>query len=134
MNAAAGKKTDGSSFLALILEPGNLHRLKSDQPISVRVEDYFPDGIPRRLQLIIGHSGTPISDARKLAETAEVTLDERTPKTKERRPHCSECKSTIEQMGCWRADGVPWVILYCPVCGCVFGVAPRVDVGSIDKP
>lgn len=121
MNQVVGTKDNGTKFLALVLEPGNLHRLQKREPITVRVEDLFPDGIPRKLEVAIFYSETPIADARQLAKMAEVTLDERTPVSESKRPHCPECRSTIEQLGMMRSDA-PVHTIFCTMCGCVLGV------------
>lgn len=123
MNQLVGKTKDGSPFLALVLEPGNLHRLQRNEPIRVRVQDHFPDGIPKRLDLLIDYSETPVADAREFAQAAEIAFDERTPVTKQKRAHCPECKSTIEQLAALRNEGAPTVV-YCAVCGCVLGILP----------
>jgi hypothetical protein len=122
MNKIVGKTADGGSFLALVLEPGNLVRFKEGRPIKFRVDELFPDGIPRRLELFIGFSETPIADARELRKQAEVTLDERTHVSQANRPHCPECKSTIEQLGALVNQGMP-TVCFCPQCGCTLGVA-----------
>jgi hypothetical protein len=93
MNKVVGKKKDGGQFLTLVLEPGNIQRLREGRPITFRVEDMFPDGIPKKLDLDIFYSETPVGDARELAKMAEVALDERTPEAKSKRPHCPECLS-----------------------------------------
>lgn len=121
MNQFTGRAADGKQFVEFRLEPGNIERLKQGEPIAKRIEDLFPDGIPRRLQLIITYSETPVADARELKDMAEVVLDERSQVQK--RPHCPECKSTIEQLGVWRNES-PMAISYCAVCGCVFGMVP----------
>jgi hypothetical protein len=123
MNQLVGRTRDGKPFLELRLEPGNIERLKQGQPIAKRIEDMFPDGCPRRLDLYITYSETPIADARELKNRAEVALDERTHVSEQKRPHCPECKSAIEQLGVWRNES-PMAIAYCAVCGCVFGMVP----------
>lgn len=125
MNQLVGTKENGTKFLVLVLEPGNIHKLQQKQPISIRIEDMFPDGIPKRLELGIFYSETPIADARQLSQMADVTLDERTPTIKNKRPHCPECKSTIEQLGMMRSPESPVNTIFCPTCGCVFGVVPK---------
>jgi hypothetical protein len=123
MNQFVGKKPDGTPFLALVLEPGNLHKLQAGQPIALRVQDLFPDGIPKRLELMIDFSETPVADAREFAKEADVSLDERTAVSQSKKPHCPECKSTIEQLGAWRNDS-PVALVFCPTCGCVLGTLP----------
>jgi hypothetical protein len=124
MNAFSGKDADGRSFLHFRLEPGNLKRLKDGDPIKKRIEDMYPDGIPRKLDLYISFSDTPVADAVGLKQMADVALDERTPVSEKKRPHCPECKSTIEQLGGWKSDA-PVMLLYCIVCGCAFGAVPK---------
>ena len=125
MNQIVGKKNDGTPYLALILEPGNLHRLQRREPILLHVEDLFPDGVPRRLELLISFSETPVADARELAKESDVSVDERTPVSKQKRPHCPECRSTIEQLG--MLGETPIGVIYCPACGCVIGTIPKVS-------
>lgn len=120
MNQFVGRSPDGKQYLEFRLEPGNIQKLTQGLPIVKRIEDMFPDGIPRRLAIVISFSETPIADARELKDRAEVVLDERTPVTEQKRPHCPECKSTIEQLGVWRNES-PMALAFCPVCGCVFG-------------
>jgi len=120
MNQLVGKTLDGTPFLLLVLEPGNLHKLKVGEPIKVRIEDLFPDGIPKRLELGIWYSETPVADARAYAKHAEVVLDERG--ISQKRPHCPECHSTIEQFAVLKNES-PIVLAFCPVCGCALGIA-----------
>lgn len=128
MNQVVGKKPDGTSILALALEPGNLFRLQQGEPITVRVQDMFPDGIPKKLELALFFSATPIADARRLSKMADVVFDERS--AVEKRPHCAECKSTIEQIGILRNES-PVALAYCPTCGCVFGVIQSAVVADL---
>lgn len=116
-------KSDGSRALSLVLEPGNLHRLQQGDPIKLCVHELFPDGIPRKLDLLISFSETPIADARELAKHAEVAFDDRSRVTK--KPHCPECRSTIEQLGVWKNES-PVALTFCPSCGCVFGALDSV--------
>jgi hypothetical protein len=125
MNQIVGTKQDGKKFLALVLEPGNLHRLKQDRPIRLRVEDLFPDGIPQQLELTIFYSETPVADAKELANMSEVVLDERTPVAKEKKPHCPECRSTIEQLGRMRWDTASVDAYFCSACGCILGIIKK---------
>jgi hypothetical protein len=124
MNQIVGKQANGRDYVALVLEPGNLHRLQKKQPITVRIEDLFPAGIPRKLTVLISFSATPQADAKRLRETAEVTFDERTPVSEKKRPHCPECRSTVETLGVWRNDSPLWLV-FCPVCGCTLGIVPK---------
>jgi|SRR5215471_7830955 len=124
MNYAVGKAPDGHTVYMLVLEPGNLRRLREGEPISVRVEDMFPEGIPKRLELVIAWSETPIADAREMAKHAEVTLDERSAAMAKKRPKCAACGSTVEQLGAWNGDGAPITLAFCAVCGAVLGVLP----------
>lgn len=123
MNCIVGEDQDKKKFLALVLEPGNIHRLQTGLPIRVSVEGMFPDGIPKRLDLMIAYSATPVADARSLTDMAEVTLDERTPIAKDKRPHCPECRSTVEQVGVLKGD--PISMLFCPSCGCTLGLTTK---------
>lgn len=120
MNQFAGKRADGRSFLSLVLEPGNIRRLQQGQPIMLQVEALFPQGIPKALELAIHYSETPVADARYLAKVAEVTLDER-PMHAQTRPHCPQCRSTIEELAVWRSEQSPVALPFCASCGCVFG-------------
>lgn len=122
MNQIVGTKENGAHFMALILEPGNIYLLQQGRPITLRIEDSFPDGVPRRLELAVFYSETPIADAKQLAGMSEVVLDERTPVSKSKRPHCPECKSTVEQMGMLKSDQAPVHPIFCAACGCVLGI------------
>ncbi len=135
MNHLVGKDGDGKPFMLLVLEPGNLHKLREGKPIRLRVEDMFPDGIPKTLRLDILFSETPIADSREIAKMSDVVFDERTPANQQRRPHCAECRSTIEQLGVWRGDS-PVALVFCPCCGCVLGTLPRAAFAELpgEKP
>jgi hypothetical protein len=122
MNTFTGKRENGASFIALTLEPGNLTRLQAGRPIKVRIEDFFPDGMPGRLELFIGFTETPVADGRELAKHAEVVLDERTLVAEQLRAHCPECKSTIEQIAVKTSDESPILLVLCSSCGCLVGV------------
>src|SRR4051812_45389844 len=97
MNEIVTQNAKGESTLILVLEPGNLFLLKQGNPIQKHLEAYFPDGIPKKLELVILFSETPNADAKEFAKMAQVVLDERSSVNQLRRPHCPECKSTIEQ-------------------------------------
>jgi hypothetical protein len=131
MNLAVGTRQNGTKFLLMILEPGNIHRLQQGDPISTRIEDLFPGGIPKRLQLVISYRETPEADARALSKMADVSLDERTPVAKAIRPHCPECRSTIEQVGLCQNDS-PVDFLFCSQCGCTLGVITKRKVESCE--
>ena len=124
MNQLVGVDKKGQPIVILILEPGNLHKLKEGLPIEVRIDDLFPDGIPQKLNLAIMHSETPVRDSRELAKLSEITLDERSAITKTKRPHCPECRSSIEQLGVWKNES-PLAITFCPMCGCTLGMIPN---------
>lgn len=122
MNQIIGIKEDGSQFMMLVLEPANMHRLTIGGAIKVQIEALFPDGIPAQLDLMITYSETPQADAKEFLKMSERVSDTRTPKIEAQRPHCPECRSTIEQIGKYGQAGFPMTIFFCPVCGCVLGV------------
>lgn len=113
---------DEIPYLALVLEPGNIHRLSTyGEPIKVRIGDWFPDGlIPSRLEIIISYTETPVQDGREVKQHSEIGFDERTPVAQKMRPHCPECKSTMEQFGLIKNNS-PVALICCPSCGCVLG-------------
>ena len=122
MNQLVGTKEDGTHFLMLVLEPANLHRLQKQDPVLLRIEDWFPDGIPSKLELVISYSETPVADARGFKQMAHTSFDERTARSKEKKPHCPECRSTIEQLGMGKYPALEGLsIFFCPVCGCTLG-------------
>lgn len=128
MNKLVGTHSDGSKFLALILEPGNIFRLcQEHDPILLHVEDMFPDGIPAKLILEIHYSETPLADQAKMKAMGKAVFDERKLVTDKIRPHCPECRSTIEQLGMWKGDS-PIAILFCAQCGCAFGSFSTLDL------
>jgi|SRR5581483_758151 len=129
MNQITGKDPSGKPFFALILEPGNLEYLRQHRPIFLHLEDMFPDGIPKRLDLIIDFSETPVADAQELKNAAEVALDERAAVSEAKRPICAHCTSTIEQLGVYKGEA-PITLVFCVVCGCLFGALdPKVLQG-----
>ena len=124
MNRLAGIKGDGKHFLMLILEPANINRLTQlDQPVRIHVEDMFPDGIPAQLELMLAYSATPMADASKFVKMSDMSFDERTPVMKAKKPHCPECRSTLEQIGNYSDSTFPVRIVFCPVCGCTLGIS-----------
>ena len=116
MLQVVARHPNGGSMLVLVLEPGNIHRMKEGSPIEVHVDSLFPDGVPNKLPLRIYFSETPVADSREFAKIAQVAIDERS--VKRVLPHCPECKSTVEQMAASRG---PVNICFCPVCGCTLG-------------
>jgi len=133
VNQIVGRKSDGTPFLLLCLEPGNLHRLQQNRPIEIQVHSLFPDGVPKRLELVILYSDTPIRDAQDLAALANITVDERSFVAKTIRPHCPECHSTIEQFGAMR-NKTPVALLFCAHCGCALGVVPKSLIDEVVPP
>jgi len=95
--------------------------MREGHPVSKRIEDWYPDGIPRKLELLIFWSDTPVHDAKEFSKMAQMSFDERAPAIKQTRPHCQECKSTIEQLASGENES-PMAIAFCPDCGCVFGM------------
>ena len=122
MNQVVGIKKDGSPFLALALEPGNLKKLRDGQPIVIRLGDLFPRGIPITTELMIAYSDTPVADAREMAKESSQVFDERAAKSI--RVHCTKCESTVEQVGLSKTEH--FVTTFCAVCGGVFSVVPAV--------
>jgi ribosomal protein L37AE/L43A len=47
-----------------------------------------------------------------------------TEQQKSQRPHCPECRSSIEQLGVWRSESPLW-LAFCSICGCTLGSMPR---------
>lgn len=135
MNQIVGTlENDGGAFVELRLEPGNIHKLVAGEPIMVHLESFFPrGGIPPRLALIISHSETPIADARALAPVAAMAFDERAA-APAKRPHCTECRSTVEQLGVARNEKSPIALVYCPTCGCVLGPMASDAVAAVPVP
>ncbi len=102
MNQVVGVKKDGSPFLALALEPGNLKKLREGQPIVIRLGDLFPRGIPITTELMIAYSDTPVADARTMAKESGQVFDERSAKPV--RVNCPKCESTVEQVGLTKTE------------------------------
>lgn len=129
MNVLMTRNAKNEAVLILVLEPGNINLLVEKKPLHTRIEDYFPEGIPRKLELLLYFSPTPHADAKEFAKMASVTLDERSAANAGRRPHCPECRSTIEQLGVWKNES-PVVLLFCPQCGCTLGSLPKDVLGD----
>lgn len=118
-------------WMTCILEPGNMYRLTNHQPIEIKLADgAWKDGIPQNATLVIAYSETPIADQKKLEQLVggpQNVEDRRTAVSEKKRPHCPECKSTIEQLGVWRSAESPLWLTFCYVCGCVFGVSKPIQ-------
>jgi hypothetical protein len=131
MNKLYGDSSDGK-VLALVLEPGNIQKLVHERkPIELKLhEGPWKNGIPPKVNVVIMYSETPVADAREIAKLIgpENFEDARTPVQQAKRPHCAECHSTVEQLGLWRSDQSPVWIVFCAMCGCVFGTTPPVKV------
>jgi hypothetical protein len=120
------------AVLALILEPGNIHKLTTERkPIEIKLhEGPWKQGIPPKVTLTVFFSETPIADAReirKLLPDAVKVEDERTPVMQSKKPHCPECRSIIEQLGVWRSEESPIWLTFCAMCGCVLGATEPID-------
>lgn len=131
MNKLYGRGPKGS-VLACVLEPGNIDRLKKNEPIEIDLNDGpWKQGLPPKIRVIIAYSETPIADAKHFQEhysiEPENVDDRRTPVSETKRPHCPECKSTVEQLGVWRSAEAPLWLAFCYVCGCIFGVSRPIE-------
>ena len=129
MNKLFGYGADGN-VLVCILEPGNLHRLQKNEPIEIDLNDGpWRRGLPAKVKVVIAFSETPIADAKKfLQDFPDMAIDDqRTPVTESKRPHCPECRSTVEQLGVWRSDQAPLWLAFCATCGCIFGPTKPVE-------
>jgi Zn ribbon nucleic-acid-binding protein len=114
--------------LLCVLEPGNVHALTHGEPIefSLNEEGMWPKGLPAKLTIGILYSETPVADAREIQKLLKPTskmTDLRTPKVEATRPHCPQCRSTIEQMGVMRNESPIWLV-FCVQCGCTLGAIP----------
>ena len=126
MNKLWGRGVDGNVLLC-ILEPGNVHKLKNNEPIDINLNDGpWKSGLPAKVHVVIAYSETPVTDAKQILKDYPGE-DQRTPVLEKQRPHCPECKSTIEQLGVWRSDEAPLWLSFCAMCGCVFGVSKPVE-------
>jgi hypothetical protein len=125
--------TNEGAVLALILEPGNIHKLTTERaPIEIKLhEGPWKNGIPPKVTLNVFYSETPIADAKEIRKLlakdgGEVKFeDTRTPVMETKRPHCPNCHSTIEQLGVWRGDAPVWLV-FCVMCGSTLGAIPPV--------
>lgn len=136
MNKLYGDGPTGK-VLALVLEPGNIHKMVDERlPIELSLnEGPWERGLPAKLSLVIMYSETPVADATEIRKLLEVKVeDRRTPVTQTKRPHCPQCRSTIEQMGVWRSDESPVWLVFCTMCGCTLGVTPPVPGLERSKP
>jgi hypothetical protein len=130
MNKLWGDSKEGRLMIC-VLEPGNIERMKKAQPIQIDLNDGpYKHGLPAKLKLLILYSETPVADAQQfekwLAPEGVEIEDQRTPVAQKMKPHCPECKSTIEQMGVWRNDSPVW-LTFCVACGCVLGSMPPAE-------
>ncbi len=132
MNQLVLTDDKGGKVLVFVIGPANVKLMQEGNPVSKHLEDFFPDGIPRKLEVLIYYSDTPVSDSMVFSKMAKIAFDERTPVIQRTRPHCPECKSTIEQLGIWRNES-PMAIAFCPDCGCVFGMVPSEIVKSLSR-
>jgi hypothetical protein len=139
MNKLYGED-EHSKFLLCILEPGNIHRLTTErQPIEINLNDKdgpWAKGLPAKVTIHIAYSETPVSDAselRKLMPDLKIK-DRRAAVVAAKRPHCPECKSTVEELGVWRSEESPLWIVFCASCGAVFGTTPPVAGLEKKKP
>lgn len=131
MNRSLLEMPDGRKAIRLQLEPGNLHRLQNGDPIMVHLNEFFPNGIPKNLVLFIDYTETPIAEAAAAMQQAEMAFDERTAVSKQKRPHCPECKSTIEQLGLYTSNA-PVALVMCSSCGAVFGAVPAESLPKVE--
>lgn len=111
-------------MLICVLEPGNIQRLKEAKPIEFSLnEGPYEKGLPAKLSIVILLSETPIADSREFEKWLApegVKIDKR---SESKRPHCPECRSTIEQLAVWRNESA-MALTFCAVCGCIFGMVP----------
>ena len=129
MNKLYGEGPKGK-VLVCILEPGNLQKLKQNQPIEINLNDGpWKNGLPPKIEVVIAYSETPVADMRKFVRDfpAMAVDDRRTVVSESKRPHCPECKSTVEQLGVWRSDESPLWLAFCATCGCIFGVSRPIE-------
>jgi len=120
--------TPGGPVLLCVLEPGNLYKLQQKSPIEFSLNELYPRGLPAKLSLAICYSETPIADQKafeKLLAPGGEYVDTRSPALKKVRPHCPECRSTIEQLGVFRNESPVWLV-FCSACGSVLGAIPPV--------
>ena len=68
MNTLIGKKQDGSRFVALVLGPADIAQLQQHDPIIVKVEEMFPDGVPKGLELAVFYNETPVTNSAELLD------------------------------------------------------------------
>lgn len=120
----------GGHVLACILEPGNIHKLKNNEPIEIDLnEGPWKRGLPAKVKVVIAYSETPVADAKHfLQDFPGMSIDDRrTPVSESKRPHCPECRSTVEQLGVWRSPEAPLWLAFCATCGCIFGPCKPIE-------
>ena len=118
----------GTKILILSLDPPNIQQLLAGNPAEVKLEKVAPGALPFPLTVAISYTETPEAEARQLRETAQKVLDERTPRTKQQRPHRPRCNATIENIGVWDAETAPIALTFCAICGATLGTFPRKDL------
>lgn len=135
MNRLYGENLNGH-ILMCVLEPGNIHKLVQEQkPIEICLnEGMWKNGLPAKVTVALMYSETPVADSKQLRSLLApdgLLIDSRTPASKSKLPHCSECKSTIEQIGIFRNES-PIAFVMCPACGCVLGTVPSDTVKGLE--
>ncbi len=51
----------GGNVLVLVLGPANVNLMREGRPVSKRIEEFYPDGIHRKLEMLIYYSETPVA-------------------------------------------------------------------------
>lgn len=130
MNRIFSEDANGK-LVVCVLEPGNIFKMCTERdPIRFSLnEGPYANGLPAKLSVMLAYSETPVADARDLMQQARQVIDSRTPRTEKVRPHCPECRSSLEQLGVWRSDESPVLITFCSICGCVLGTMARDAAG-----
>jgi hypothetical protein len=71
MLALHGGKEDGSELLLIVLEPGNLAKLKEGQPIHKFLSELLP-GFQRRVELVFAYSPDVVWVAEQIGESRDM--------------------------------------------------------------
>ena len=74
MNHLLMKDDKGGNILVLVMGPANLNLMREGHPVSKRIEEFYPDGIPRKLEVLIYYSETPVHDATEFSKMAQNEL------------------------------------------------------------